>query len=105
MDCPVIMLMFFFFDGRFIFFCQHHHFTEEIQTRQYRSLEVLIGAGYGPPADMWSTACMVRIGDMLHYELQKINKGYMAVWRYAISLLMLRNISLVCCTHVKYFPT
>uniref|UniRef100_A0A915PYY3 non-specific serine/threonine protein kinase n=1 Tax=Setaria digitata TaxID=48799 RepID=A0A915PYY3_9BILA len=36
----------------------HHHFTEDIQTRQYRSLEVLIGAGYGPPADIWSTACM-----------------------------------------------
>eukprot|EP00092_Neocalanus_flemingeri_P035610 GFUD01038763.1.p1 GENE.GFUD01038763.1~~GFUD01038763.1.p1 ORF type:complete len:930 (+),score=235.22 GFUD01038763.1:48-2837(+) len=36
----------------------HHHFTEDIQTRQYRSLEVLLGAGYGPPADMWSTACM-----------------------------------------------
>ncbi|KAK3103482.1 hypothetical protein FSP39_019567 [Pinctada imbricata] len=35
-----------------------HHFTEDIQTRQYRSLEVLIGAGYGPPADIWSTACM-----------------------------------------------
>ncbi|XP_055333542.1 uncharacterized protein LOC129585051 [Paramacrobiotus metropolitanus] len=34
------------------------HFTEDIQTRQYRSLEVLIGAGYGPPADIWSTACM-----------------------------------------------
>lgn len=40
-------------------FVQHHHFTEEIQTRQYRSLEVLIGAGYGPAADIWSTACMV----------------------------------------------
>nr|XP_015207678.1 PREDICTED: uncharacterized protein LOC102696357 [Lepisosteus oculatus] len=36
----------------------HKHFTEDIQTRQYRSLEVLIGAGYGTPADMWSTACM-----------------------------------------------
>ncbi len=36
----------------------YHHFTEDIQTRQYRSLEVLIGAGYGPPADIWSTACM-----------------------------------------------
>jgi serine/threonine protein kinase len=36
----------------------HNHFTEDIQTRQYRSLEVLIGAGYGTPADIWSTACM-----------------------------------------------
>lgn len=36
----------------------NHHFTEEIQTRQYRSLEVLLGSGYGPPADIWSTACM-----------------------------------------------
>jgi len=35
-----------------------HHFTEDIQTRQYRALEVLLGAGYGPPADIWSTACM-----------------------------------------------
>jgi len=35
-----------------------HHFTEDIQTRQYRSLEVLIGSGYGPPADIWSLACM-----------------------------------------------
>jgi len=35
-----------------------HHFTEDIQTRQYRSLEVLIGSGYGSPADIWSLACM-----------------------------------------------
>ncbi|XP_007231984.3 SRSF protein kinase 1a isoform X2 [Astyanax mexicanus] len=34
------------------------HFTEDIQTRQYRSLEVLIGSGYNTPADIWSTACM-----------------------------------------------
>ncbi|KAK1898579.1 SRSF protein kinase 3 [Dissostichus eleginoides] len=37
----------------------HKHFTEDIQTRQYRALEVLIGAEYGPPADIWSIACMV----------------------------------------------
>merc|ERR1711978_764518 len=36
----------------------HHHFTEDIQTRQYRSLEVLLGAGYGTAADIWSCACM-----------------------------------------------
>ncbi|KAI4785319.1 hypothetical protein KUCAC02_037838, partial [Chaenocephalus aceratus] len=37
---------------------RHKHFTEDIQTRQYRALEVLIGAEYGPPADIWSIACM-----------------------------------------------
>lgn len=36
----------------------YHHFTEDIQTRQYRALEVLLGAGYSTPADIWSTACM-----------------------------------------------
>jgi serine/threonine protein kinase len=36
----------------------YHHFTEDIQTRQYRSLEVILGAGYGPSADLWSLACM-----------------------------------------------
>ncbi|XP_051964975.1 SRSF protein kinase 1-like isoform X2 [Xyrauchen texanus] len=36
----------------------HKHFTEDIQTRQYRSLEVLLGSGYSTPADLWSTACM-----------------------------------------------
>uniref|UniRef100_A0A671NAK4 non-specific serine/threonine protein kinase n=1 Tax=Sinocyclocheilus anshuiensis TaxID=1608454 RepID=A0A671NAK4_9TELE len=36
----------------------YKHFTEDIQTRQYRSLEVLLGSGYSTPADIWSTACM-----------------------------------------------
>ncbi|XP_047203388.1 SRSF protein kinase 2-like isoform X1 [Girardinichthys multiradiatus] len=36
----------------------HKHFTEDIQTCQYRSIEVLIGAEYDTPADIWSTACM-----------------------------------------------
>lgn len=46
----------------------HKHFTEDIQTRQYRSLEVLIGAGYDTSADIWSTACMafeLATGDFL----------------------------------------
>lgn len=36
----------------------HKHFTEDIQTRQYRSLEVILGAPYNVSADIWSTACM-----------------------------------------------
>uniref|UniRef100_A0A3B3HY71 non-specific serine/threonine protein kinase n=1 Tax=Oryzias latipes TaxID=8090 RepID=A0A3B3HY71_ORYLA len=36
----------------------YKHFCEEIQTRQYRSLEVLLGSECGPPADIWSVACM-----------------------------------------------
>uniref|UniRef100_A0A914GW16 non-specific serine/threonine protein kinase n=1 Tax=Globodera rostochiensis TaxID=31243 RepID=A0A914GW16_GLORO len=36
----------------------YHHFTEDIQTRQYRALEVIIGAGYDTSADIWSVACM-----------------------------------------------
>lgn len=35
------------------------HFSEDIQTRQYRSPEVIIGAGYDCVADVWSNACMV----------------------------------------------
>ncbi|CAF0721786.1 unnamed protein product [Brachionus calyciflorus] len=36
----------------------NHHFTEDIQTRQYRSLEVIVGASYDTSADIWSLACM-----------------------------------------------
>ncbi|KAH0618772.1 hypothetical protein JD844_018235 [Phrynosoma platyrhinos] len=46
----------------------HKHYTEDIQTRQYRSLEVLIGAGFSTSADIWSTACMafeLATGDFL----------------------------------------
>lgn len=49
-----------YFVFSFLLLGQHKHFTEDIQTRQYRSIEVLIGAGYSTPADIWSTACMVR---------------------------------------------
>ncbi|CAF3538489.1 unnamed protein product [Rotaria sp. Silwood1] len=36
----------------------YQHFTEDIQTRQYRSPEVILGAGYDTSADIWSVACM-----------------------------------------------
>ncbi|TIA89001.1 hypothetical protein E3P99_02291 [Wallemia hederae] len=36
-----------------------HHFTNDIQTRQYRCPEVILGGQWGPSADLWSTACMI----------------------------------------------
>jgi serine/threonine-protein kinase SRPK3 len=38
----------------------NHHFTEDIQTRQYRSPEVILGGKWDAGADIWSLACMVR---------------------------------------------
>lgn len=35
------------------------HFSDDIQTRQYRSPETIINAGYDTSADIWSLACMV----------------------------------------------
>jgi len=43
-------------------------FTDDIQTRQYRCPEVIVGAGYSCPADMWSFACLIfelTTGDLL----------------------------------------
>lgn len=37
---------------------QHYHFTDDIQTRQYRSIEVLLGVPYTYSADIWSVACL-----------------------------------------------
>ncbi|OMJ67335.1 hypothetical protein SteCoe_35522 [Stentor coeruleus] len=40
--------------------CWHdHHFSTEIQTRQYRSPEVILGISYNHSADIWSFACML----------------------------------------------
>jgi serine/threonine protein kinase len=36
-----------------------HHFTSDIQTRQYRSPEVIIGASYDTSTDIWSVACLL----------------------------------------------
>lgn len=37
----------------------NQHFTNDIQTRQYRSPEVIIGGKWGASTDIWSMACMV----------------------------------------------
>ncbi len=46
----------------------HKHFSEDIQTRQYRSPEVMVGMRYGTSADIWSLACItfeLLTGDLL----------------------------------------
>jgi serine/threonine protein kinase len=46
----------------------HKHFAEDIQTRQYRCPEVIVGAEYDTSADIWSFACLVfelATGDLL----------------------------------------
>lgn len=35
------------------------HFTNDIQTRQYRSPEVILGGNWGCSADLWSLGCML----------------------------------------------
>lgn len=37
----------------------NHHFTNDIQTRQYRSPEVILGSKWGASTDVWSMSCMV----------------------------------------------
>ena len=36
-----------------------HHYTEDIQTREYRSPEVILGYSYEHNTDMWSLGCTV----------------------------------------------
>lgn len=46
----------------------YKQFTADIQTRQYRCPEVLLGSKYSTPADIWSFACIVfelATGDVL----------------------------------------
>ncbi|EEA07900.1 protein kinase domain-containing protein [Cryptosporidium muris RN66] len=44
------------------------HFSDDIQTRQYRSPEVIVGSGYDNTADIWSFGCTIfelLTGDLL----------------------------------------
>lgn len=48
----------------------NRHFTNDIQTRQYRSPEVILGHPYDTSVDIWSAACIIFelvTGDYLFY--------------------------------------
>lgn len=49
-----------------------HHFTNDIQTRQYRSPEVILGAKWGASTDVWSMAAMVGLSFQLPVSLSKL---------------------------------
>lgn len=38
---------------------ESEHYTDDIQTRQYRAPEVIIGAHWGTKVDIWSLGCVV----------------------------------------------
>ena len=46
-----------------------HHFTNDIQTRQYRSPEVILGSKWGASTDVWSMACMVGFAPYFNVQL------------------------------------
>ncbi|KAH8367774.1 hypothetical protein KR084_002702, partial [Drosophila pseudotakahashii] len=56
----------------------HHHFTDDIQTREYRAVEVILGAGYNEKADIWSAACLfweLATGDYLFVPKENCGKA------------------------------
>jgi serine/threonine-protein kinase SRPK3 len=38
-----------------------HHFTNDIQTRQYRCPEIILGTKWNQSVDIWSAACLVSL--------------------------------------------
>lgn len=57
----------------------HYHFATEIQTRQYRGPEVILGSKYNTTADLWSLACMtfeMLTGDLLFNPKRDQNEVY-----------------------------
>jgi len=44
------------------------HFTDDVQTRQYRAPEIILSSEYGSPIDIWSMGCItfeLLTGDLL----------------------------------------
>ncbi|KAG0151376.1 hypothetical protein CROQUDRAFT_667945 [Cronartium quercuum f. sp. fusiforme G11] len=56
----------------------NNHFTDDIQTRQYRSPEAILGSSWGTPVDIWSASCMIfelLTGDYL-FNPDAVSKRY-----------------------------
>uniref|UniRef100_A0AC34RNP4 Protein kinase domain-containing protein n=1 Tax=Panagrolaimus sp. JU765 TaxID=591449 RepID=A0AC34RNP4_9BILA len=56
-----------------------HHFTEEIQTREYRCPEAILGSEYDTSSDIWSTGCLIFelvTGEYLFYPMASSYDGF-----------------------------
>ncbi|KAL8501272.1 hypothetical protein ACS0TY_020717 [Phlomoides rotata] len=70
----------------------YKQFTSDIQTRQYRCPEVILGSKYSTSADMWSFACIcfeLATGDVLFDPHSGDNYGRDEVWVPHFSFLLL----------------
>lgn len=76
------------------------HKSRIIQTRQYRAPEVVMGLGWGMPADVWSIGCIIMelcTGELLFATHD--NLEHLALMRYCLGS-MPKHMSLKC---RKYF--
>ena len=55
-----------------------HHFTNDIQTRQYRSPEVILGTRWGASTDVWSMAAMVIYKSKIVNNAKSYSNGILA---------------------------
>jgi len=68
------------------------HFTNDIQTRQYRSPEAILGAKWGTAVDIWSASAMVR---RLFLSLDELCEGERLSSSREADLLLLPSLPLL----------
>ncbi|KAL7746438.1 serine/threonine protein kinase, CMGC [Sorochytrium milnesiophthora] len=84
----------------------HHHFTDDIQTRQYRCPEIILGTPWSTSADMWSMGCMIfelLTGDYL-FEPQQGSQYSKDDDHVAQMIELLGMFPKYFSTHGKYWP-
>lgn len=91
----------------------YKQFTNDIQTRQYRCPEVILGSKYSTSADLWSFACIcfeLATGDVLFDPHSGDNFDRDEVWTYLeykyCLCCFLSFLANLCCFlyHIEYSP-
>jgi serine/threonine-protein kinase SRPK3 len=65
-----------------------HHFTNDIQTRQYRCPEIILGTSWGPSVDNWSAACLVSLALSFSSVLVSKTAANFSRWCFIFSSLV-----------------